>query len=104
MLLCVMQPALQSLTRFQPRNLAGGRFFRPPLPQKGFVMRVKILDKCYTGTIGNMFAGSEYDVHDRIAEKLIARGLAEEVKPARAKKKLTDRSVSSDEIETPEDE
>jgi hypothetical protein len=51
-----------------------------------------------------MFAGSEYDVHDRIAEKLIARGLAEEVKPARAKKKLTDRSVSSDEIETPEDE
>ena len=40
-------------------------------------MKIKILEKCYTGTVGNMYAGDEHDIDDRIAEKLIARGYAE---------------------------
>lgn len=67
-------------------------------------MKIKIIEKCYTGTVGNMFAGEEHDVDDRIAEKLIARGYAEEAKkPGRPKKKLEDRSFDAVEIETPED-
>jgi len=68
-------------------------------------MKIKILEKCYTGTVGNMFKGEEYDMDDRIAEKLIARGFAEPVKKAgRKKKQLTDRAVAADEIQTPEDD
>lgn len=68
-------------------------------------MKIKILEKCYTGTVGNMFAGEEHDMDDRIAEKLIARGFAEPVKKAgRPKKKLFDRAADAGEIETPEDE
>jgi len=67
-------------------------------------MKVKILEKCYTGTVGNMFAGEEYDLDERIARKLVARGLAEEDKAKRAKKKFSDRSFASDEIVTPEDD
>lgn len=68
-------------------------------------MKIKILEKCYTGTVGNMFAGEEHDMDDRIAEKLIARGYAEPAKKAgRPKKKLFDRAADAGEIETPEDE
>ena len=67
-------------------------------------MKIKILEKCYTGTVGNMFAGEEHDMDDRIAEKLIARGFAEPAKKAgRPKKKLFDRAADAGEIETPED-
>ena len=69
-------------------------------------MKIKILEKCYTGTIGNMHAGEEYDVDDRIAEKLIARGYAEEAKKkaGRPKKQLENRAADAAEIETPEDD
>ncbi len=68
-------------------------------------MKIKILEKCYTGTVGNMFAGEEHDMDDRIAEKLIARGFAEPAKKVgRPKKKLFDRAADAGEIETPEDE
>jgi hypothetical protein len=83
-----------------------GGFGRPPFPQ-GVMMKIKILEKCYTGDRGNMFAGEEHEVNDTIAGKLIARGLAEEVtekKSGRSKKKLEDRSFDVAEIETPEDE
>jgi len=67
-------------------------------------MKIKILEKCYTGTVGNMYAGDEHDIDDRIAEKLIARGYAEPAKKAgRPKKKLFDRAADAGEIETPED-
>jgi hypothetical protein len=67
-------------------------------------MKVKITEKCYTGTQGNMFAGEEHDLDDKIAEKLIARGFAEPVKASKkSKKKLFDRAVDAAEIETPED-
>jgi hypothetical protein len=69
-------------------------------------MKIKILEKCYTGTVGNMYAGDEHDIDDRIAEKLIARGYAEAAtkKAGRPKKKLFDRAADAGEIETPEDE
>jgi len=70
-------------------------------------MKVKILEKCYTGERGNMFAGEEHEVNDNIGEKLIARGLAEAAtakKAGRGKKKLEDRSFDVADIETPEDD
>lgn len=51
-------------------------------------MKIKILEKCYIGTNGNMFAGEEHDIDDRIANKLIARGFAEEAKAKKTKKVL----------------
>lgn len=51
-------------------------------------MKIKILEKCYIGTNGNMFAGEEHDIDDRIANKLIARGFAEEAKAKKLKKVL----------------
>jgi len=65
-------------------------------------MKVKILDKCYTGINGNMFKGEEYDLDERIAEKLIARGMAEELKEKKKKKSIINRAVKA--LETPEDE
>jgi hypothetical protein len=65
-------------------------------------MKVKILDKCYTGTQGNMFKGEEHELEPKIAEKLIARGLAEEVKEKKKKKSFIDRAIKG--LETPEDE
>ena len=49
-------------------------------------MKVKILEKCYTGIKGNMYKGEEHDLEDRIANKLIARGYAEEAKEKKKKK------------------
>lgn len=76
-------------------------------------MKVKILQKCFTGFGGNMMAGEEHDLPDRTAEKLIKRGYAEAAsKPKAALKpkapKKTNRSVglkkSDIELETPESE
>lgn len=76
-------------------------------------MKVKILQKCFTGFGGNMMAGEEHDLPDRTAEKLIKRGYAEAAsKPKAAPKpkapKKTNRSVglkkSDIELETPESE
>ena len=57
-------------------------------------MKVVIKQKCFTGHSGNMFAGEEHDLEPRLAEKLIARGLAEEItaKPKAAPKK-TNRAI-----------
>ena len=65
-------------------------------------MKVKILDKCYTGINGNMFKGEEHDLDERIAEKLIARGMAEEAKDKKKKKSFINRAVKA--LETPKDE
>lgn len=66
------------------------------------IMKVKILEKCYTGIKGNMYKGEEHDLEDRIANKLITRGFAEEAKEKKKKKSLIDRAVKA--LETPEDE
>ncbi len=65
-------------------------------------MKIRILDKCYTGISGNMFKGEEHDFEERMANKLIARGYAEEVKEKKAKKSFLNRAIK--EVETPEDE
>jgi len=71
-------------------------------------MKVKILQKCFTGTGGNLMPNEVHDIEDRIAEKLIKRGYAEAaVAPApKATKpkapKKTDRAIKK--LETPEDE
>ena len=70
-------------------------------------MKIKILKKCFSGTGGNMFPGEEHDMDAKVAEKLIARGYAEEItekKVGRPKKKLEDRSFDVADIETPEDD
>lgn len=70
-------------------------------------MKIKILNKCFSGTGGNMFPGEEHEMDAKIADKLIARGYAEELKEKKAgrpKKKLEDRSFDVAEIQTPEDE
>jgi len=74
-------------------------------------MKVKILQKCFTGVGGNLYAGEEHDLPDVTAEKLIKRGFAEAAsKPKAAPKpkapKKTTRSVglkkSEEKLETPE--
>lgn len=65
-------------------------------------MKIKFLEKTFIGTGGNIFAGEERDIEDALAQKLIARGVAEEVKRARKKMKLSDRAVASDDLEIPE--
>lgn len=65
-------------------------------------MKIKILEKYYIGTNGNMFAGEEHDIDDRIANKLITRGFAEEAKVKKTKKSIINRAVKA--LETPEDE
>ena len=69
-------------------------------------MKVKILKKCFTGTMGNMFAGEEHDLPDTIGQKLVDRGFAEEAKKkaGRPKKTLENRAADAADIETPEDE
>ncbi len=74
-------------------------------------MKVKILEKCFTGHGGNMMKGEEHDLPDRTAEKLIKRGYAEAASApkaapkAKAPKKTT-RSVglkkSEEKLEKPE--
>lgn len=66
-------------------------------------MKVKILQKCFVGSGGNMMVGEEHDLEERIAKKLIARGFAEAAtkKKAAPKKKKTTRAIET--LETPED-
>lgn len=66
-------------------------------------MKVKILQKCFTGTGGNLMPNEVHDIEDRIAEKLIKRGFVEAVKATKPKApKKTNRAVKK--LETPEDE
>lgn len=67
-------------------------------------MKVKVLQKCFTGHNGNMFAGEEHEMPDRIAEKLIARGYVKAVAKRKKMLDLTNRKVAEEEIETPEGE
>jgi hypothetical protein len=67
-------------------------------------MKIKFLEKTFIGTGGNIFTGEERDIEDALAQKLIARGVAEEVKRARKKMKFADRAVDSDDLEIPEAE
>jgi hypothetical protein len=70
-------------------------------------MKVKILEKCFTGHGGNMMKGEEHDLPDRTAEKLIKRGYAEAASTPKAKApKKSNRSVglkkSATKLEKPE--
>ena len=72
-------------------------------------MKVKILEKCFTGFGGNMMKGEEHDLPDKTAEKLIKRGYAQAATAPKAKSKpakKTNRSVglekSDVKLETPE--
>lgn len=67
-------------------------------------MKIKFLEKTFIGTGGNIFSGEERDIEDALAQKLIDRGVAEEVKRARKKMKFSDRAVASDDLEIPEAE
>jgi|TARA_X000001382_G_C3073604_1_gene148286 hypothetical protein len=64
-------------------------------------MKVKILQKCFAGTGGNLMTGEEYELDVRTAERLIARGLATKVIKKAAPKK-TNRAVEG--LATPEDD
>jgi hypothetical protein len=68
-------------------------------------MRIRIKQKCFSGVAGNMFAGETHDLPDVIAQKLIARGLAE-TDEAPKEPKRSNRSVglkkSSVKLTTPE--
>ena len=63
-------------------------------------MKVKILEKTFIGAGGNLHAGTEHEIDDNVAERLIARGVAEKAKKAAPKK--TTRAVKK--VATPEDE
>jgi len=67
-------------------------------------MKVKILQKCFAGTGGNLMPNEVHDIEDRIAEKLINRGYVEAVKAEKPKAapKKTNRAVKT--VSTPEDE
>lgn len=77
-------------------------------------MKVKILQKCFTGIGGNLMAGEEHDLPDRTAQKLIARGYAEAAtapkpkatKPKAPKKTTRSVGLKKDDVEltTPEDD
>jgi hypothetical protein len=68
------------------------------------MMKVKILQKCFAGTGGNLMPNEVHDIEDRIAEKLINRGYVEAVKAEKPKAapKKTNRAVKT--VSTPEDE
>jgi len=63
-------------------------------------MKIKILQKTFTGTGRNLEVGEKIEVDDRTANRLIRAGFAEEVKRSAPKK--TNRAVFD--INTPEDE
>lgn len=69
-------------------------------------MKVKILKDCFVSSVGDMKAGEEGQVEDRLAKKLVARGFAEEAtddKPVAEKKRATSTAVKKKE-ETAESE
>tara|TARA_R110000868_G_scaffold321002_1_gene582083 strand:+ start:486 stop:710 length:225 start_codon:yes stop_codon:yes gene_type:complete len=64
-------------------------------------MLVNITKKCFAGTGQNLMPGSQCDLPERIAGKLISRGYADlPKKPARKTK--SDRAIT--EVSTPEDD
>lgn len=69
-------------------------------------MRVKILEKCFAGTGQNLMPGQEHDLPDGIAERFIARGLAENLEQEqpkrRGRKPKVDRAIW--EARSPEDD
>ena len=65
-------------------------------------MKVKILEKTFIGAGGNLHVGTEHEIDDNVAERLIARGVAEKAKKATPKGKKTNRAVKK--VATPEDE
>jgi hypothetical protein len=72
-------------------------------------MKVKIIQKCFTGHGGNMMIGEEHDLPDRTAEKLIKRGYAVAATAAKTKAKTAKKSTrsvglkkSEEKLETPE--
>lgn len=69
-------------------------------------MKVKILKDCFVSSVGDMKAGEEGQVEDRLAKKLVARGFAEEAtdKPvAEKKKRATSTAVKKKEETGSED-
>ena len=56
-------------------------------------MKVKILEKTFIGAGGNLHAGTEHEIEDNIAERLIARGVAKKAKKAAPKKKKADAAT-----------
>lgn len=63
-------------------------------------MKVKILKDCSVSSVGDMKAGEEGQVEDRLARKLVARGFAEEAtdnKPVAEKKRATSTAVKKKE-------
>ena len=70
-------------------------------------MKVKILKDCFVSSVGDMKAGEEGQVEDRLAKKLVARGFAEEAtddKPvAEKKKRATSAAVKKKEETGSED-
>ncbi len=69
-------------------------------------MKIRFLEKTFVGTGGNVFPGDEREIEDAMAQRLIARGIAEEAKKRGRKKKmsLSDRAVDAEELEIPEAE
>jgi hypothetical protein len=65
-------------------------------------MKVEILTKSFIGTGANLMPGQVHDLDDAIAQRLIDRGLAKEIKKAKPKPKKTNRAVKK--LTTPEDE
>ena len=55
-------------------------------------MRIKVIQKCFAGTGENLMAGEEYEVMDRIGQKLIDRGYAE---PADKPKRVSFASATA---------
>lgn len=69
-------------------------------------MKVKILKDCFVSSVGDMKAGEEGQVEDRLAKKLVARGFAEEAtedKPVAEKKRATKPAVKKKEETESED-
>lgn len=61
-------------------------------------MKIKILTKSFIGTGANLLPGEVHDLDERIAHKLIDRGLAAEIKKPAPKK--SNRAVKK--LQTPE--
>tara|TARA_R100000278_G_scaffold42664_1_gene37553 strand:- start:1982 stop:2197 length:216 start_codon:yes stop_codon:yes gene_type:complete len=68
-------------------------------------MKIKVIQKCFAGTGENLMAGEEYEVMDRIGQKLIDRGYAEPAdkpKPPKKSNRSVGLKTSDEELEKPE--
>jgi len=73
----------------------------------GANMKLTISKKTFSAIHGrNLWPGDSVELPDHIAERMIARGEAEQVKAAKRTRSrgpvLSNRAVDADEIETPE--